>query len=230
MRNNRTGRSTGRPTTKLCCTGCGNEAHPKGVPCPAWGKNCLRCGKSNHFARACPSRKPNRFGRQVRDLESEPDPSTSHPEEESEAPKEVCLYRATGEKPSNATVTLDVNTIPVTLHLDTQADVTVITEKHFESFKETSRLQPTKAVIRSYSGDGPGPALPLLGCFTASLSRNQKSIVEVVYVVKGHGNNALLSQAAENMGLTEYHIEQTTKAPSPVMEVERQEIKNLIVE
>ena len=119
-------------------------------------------------------------------------------------------------------MTVQVNTVPVTLHLDTQADVTVITEKHFESLKGTSRLQPTRAVIRSYSGDGPGPALPLLGCFTASLSRNKKSIVEVVYVVKGQGNTALLSrQAAENMGLVEYHIEQTTKAPSPIREVER---------
>ena len=69
-----------------------------------------------------------------------------------------------------------------------------------------------------------------MGCFTASLSQNQKSIVEVVYVVKGQGNTALLSQAAKNQGLIEYHIEQTTKAPSPVMEVERKEIKTLIAE
>ena len=32
------------------------------------------------------------------------------------------------------------------------------------------------------------------------------------------------------MGLIEYHIEQITKAPSPVMEVERPEIDNLIAE
>ena len=231
MRNNRPESSTGRPTTKLCCTGCGNEAHPKGVICPARGKNCLRCGKSNHFARACSSRKPNRFGSQVRALERHPDPGTNHPDGESEVTEEVYLYRITGDKSSNPTVTVQVNTVPVTLHLDTQADVTVITEKHFESLKGTSRLQPTRAVIRSYSGDGPGPALPLLGCFTASLSRNKKSIVEVVYVVKGQGNTALLSrQAAENMGLVEYHIEQTTKAPSPIREVERPEINNLITE
>ena len=67
-------------------------AHPKGVPCPAWGKNCLRSRKSNHFARACPNRKPNQFGRQVRALEGDPDPSTSHPEEESTATEEVYLY------------------------------------------------------------------------------------------------------------------------------------------
>ena len=37
-------------------------------------------------------------------------------------------------------------------------------------------------------------------------------------------------QAGENMGLIECHIEQTTKAPSPVMEVEQPERKNFIAE
>ena len=179
------------------------------VLCSARGKNCLRCGKSNHFARACSSRKPNRFGSQVRALEGDPHLGTSHPDGQSEVTEEVYLFRITGDRSSNPTVTLQVNTIPVTLHVETQADVTVILQrKILRIFKRTSRLQPTKAVIRSYSGDGPGPALPLLGCFTASLSRNKKSIVEAVYVVKGQGNTALLSrQAAENMGLGEYHIE-----------------------
>jgi len=127
----------------------------------------------------------------VRAVERDPDPGTSHPDGESEVTKEVFQYRITGDKSSNPTVTLQVNTIPVTLHLDTQADVTVITEKHFESLKGTSRLQPTEAVIRSYSVDGQAPALPLLGCFAFSISRNKKSIVEVVYVVKGQGNTAL---------------------------------------
>ena len=48
-----------------------------------------------------------------------------------------------------------------------QADVTVITEKQFESRKGTSRLQPTKVIIRSYSGDGMGPVVQL-GSFSKS--------------------------------------------------------------
>lgn len=94
----------------------------------------------------------------------------------------------------------------------TQADVTVITEKHFESLKGTSRLQPTKAVIRSYSGDGPGPALLLLGCFTKKAKKHHRSCV----CSQRPRNTALLSrQAGESMGLIEYHIEQITKAPFP---------------
>ena len=121
----------------------------------------------------------------MRALERDPDPGTNHPEGESEVTEEVYLYQIMGDKSSNPAVTLQVNKVLVTLHLHMQADVTVITEKHFESLKGTSCLQPTKDLIRSYLRDGPGPALPLLGCFTASLSRNKKSIVEVVYVVKG---------------------------------------------
>ena len=147
MRNNRPDHSSGRPTTKLCCTGCGNEAHSKGTTFPAWGKNCLKCGRGNHFARVCPSRQPNRLGRQV--IERELDSITRQPEEKSETNEEVYLYRVTGEKSSNPTVTLQINKVPLTLDLDTQADVTVITEKHSERFKGTSSLQRTKAIIRS---------------------------------------------------------------------------------
>jgi len=143
------------------------------------GKNCLRCGRSNTFDRMCPSRKSNRFGKQVRTLEIALEPNESNPEEDSEAVEEVYLYQVTRGKSRNPTVTLQVNTVLVTLHLDTQADVTFITRNHFESLKGTNRLQLTKAVTRSYSGDGSGLALPL--------SRNEMSVEEVVYVVRCKG-------------------------------------------
>lgn len=87
------------------------------------------------------------------------------------------------------------------MSLDTQTDVTVITEKHFKRLKGTShrQLHVTKEVIRVYLGYDPGLALALVGCFTAT--SNQKSIKEVVRVVQGQGDIALLScQVAENMG------------------------------
>ena len=58
--------------------------------------------------------------------------------------------------------------------------------------------------IRSYSGEGKDPLLPMLGKFTATLTRGEKEIVEPVYVVKGQGDTALLSRgAAERMGLVQ---------------------------
>ena len=78
MINNKPKNSTGRPATKFGCTGCGNQAHPLGGP--ARGKYFLRCGKSNHFARVQPSRKPNHTVVQVRALRVGLDPRKSHQE------------------------------------------------------------------------------------------------------------------------------------------------------
>ena len=56
------------------------------------------------------------------------------------------------------------------------------------------------------------PLLPVLGKFTATLSREENEIAEPVYVVKGQGDTALLSSgAAERMGLVEYHLDLTSK-------------------
>ena len=107
---------------------------------------------------------------------------------------------------------------PSVLHLETQADVTVVTEKHYGKLRVNCPLQQTSVSIRSYSGEGKGPVLPVLGKFTATLARGEKEISEPVYVVKGLGDTALLSRgAAERMGLVEYHLDLTTSTPLPVM-------------
>ena len=93
----------------------------------------------------------------------------------------------------NPTLTLKINGIPFRLPLDTQADVTVITEKHYGKLQDTCTLHPTGVAIRSYSGEGKGPVLPLLGKFAATLTRGEKEVAEPVYVVKGQGDTALLS-------------------------------------
>ena len=36
-----------------CCF-CGRRHESKREACPAWGKQCVKCGKENHFARKCP--------------------------------------------------------------------------------------------------------------------------------------------------------------------------------
>ena len=36
------------------CRFCGRRHESKREACPAWGKQCVKCGKENHFARKCP--------------------------------------------------------------------------------------------------------------------------------------------------------------------------------
>ena len=87
------------------------------------------------------------------------------------------------------------------------------TVKAFEIASEGRQMMKSgEEVNRSYSEEGKGPLLPVLGKFTATLSREENEIAEPVYVVKGQGDTALLSSgAAERMGLVEYHLDLTSK-------------------
>ena len=91
-------------------------------------------------------------------------------------------------------VALCINGIPISLHLDTQADVTVVIKRDYGKLQAKCILQPTSAAIRSYSGEGKGSPPPLLGKFAATLTREQKEIAEPVYVAKSRGDTALLSR------------------------------------
>lgn len=79
-------------------------------------------------------------------------------------------------------------------------------------------LQPPQVAIRTYSGKGRGPTLPLLGKFAATLVRIGKEITETVYMFKGRVVTALLSRlAAERMGLVEHHLDMTLCTPLQIL-------------
>lgn len=50
--------SEGQPSSanqlRYTCRFCGRRHESKHEACPAWGKQCVKCGKGNHFARKCP--------------------------------------------------------------------------------------------------------------------------------------------------------------------------------
>ena len=185
---------------------------------------------------ACVTRQATKASNEGRDkqansVEREQEPNTYCVSQEEESLEEVYLYQLKEGNSQNPTVTLNINGIPFSLHLDTQADVTVITEKHYGKLQATCTLQPTGVAIRSYSREGKGPVLQLLGKFAATLTRREKEIAEPVYVIKGQGDTALLScQAAERMGLVECHLDLTLSTPSPVMGESRQSTVDLIEE
>ena len=89
------------------CSKCRNEAQANRDPCPATGRRCLKCGRPNHFCRMCKGATNNR-GRS----------------QEEEFLEDVYLYQLPEGKSQNPTVAIHVDSIPISLHLDTQTDVT----------------------------------------------------------------------------------------------------------
>ena len=202
----------------LSCTKCGNEAHVNKNTCPATGRRCLKHGRLNHFACVYKGAANNRKDKRANAVECEQQTNTHSVSQGENFLEDVYLYQLKEGKSQNPTVAVHINGIPISLHLDTQADITVVTEKHYGKLKANCPLQATSIAIRSYSGEGTGPLLPVLGKFTATLTQGEKEITEPVYVVKGQGDTAPLSRgAAEWMGLVEYHLDLTSSTPLPVM-------------
>ena len=158
------------------CTKCGNEAHANKNTCPATGRRCLKCGRLNHFARMCKGAANDRKDKRANAVECEQQTNTHGVSQEEEFLEDVYLYQLKEGKSQNPIVAAHINGTPISLHLDTQADVTVVTEKHYGKLRATSPLQQTSVTIRSYSGEGQGLVLPLLGKFTATLARGEKEV------------------------------------------------------
>ena len=60
---------------RVTCAGCGSSQHgafDRASKCPAWGKTCVACGRTNHFARVCRSSYTQQSQAGVRSLDSLP--------------------------------------------------------------------------------------------------------------------------------------------------------------
>ena len=213
------------------CTKCWNEAHVNKNTCRATGRRCLKCGRLNHFACVCKGAANDRKDKRANAVECEQQTNTHSVSQEENFLEDVYLYQLKKGKSQNPTVAVHINDIVISLNLDTQADVMVVTEKHYGKLKANYPLQETSITIRSYSGEGKGLLLPVLGKFTATVTRGEKEIAEPMYVVKGQGDIVPLSRgAAERMGLVEYQLDLISSTPLPVMGETRQETVDLVEE
>ena len=110
------------------CTKCGNEAHLNKNTCPATGRRCLKCGRMNHFACVCKGAANDRKDKRANAVESEQQTKADSVSQEENLLEDVYLYQLKEGNSQNPTVAVHINGILISLHLDMQADVTVVTE------------------------------------------------------------------------------------------------------
>ena len=94
-------------------------------------------------------------------------------------------------------VTLQLNGQPVTLKLDTGADVTVIQMGVLRRQRETKTLYPARKRLHSPNNQ----ELPVRGCLRATLAYRNATVVEEVYVVSGLHTPLLGRPEIESLGL-----------------------------
>ncbi|PFX13584.1 Retrovirus-related Pol polyprotein [Stylophora pistillata] len=169
--------------------------------CPAWGKKCTTCGKLNHFAKCCRSkRKVNESI--VKTVRQEVQSDSSDAES-------LCGIEEVGAVESN-TKPKPVRSIKIENHvvkglIDTGASVNVMDECTFQQLLANKiKLEESTSVLRSYqTNENPSRPLTVMGKFDAVVESNTRIIPATFHVFKGNTNMEPLIgfQTAESLGL-----------------------------
>ena len=118
------------------CRACGSKHLAKRDACPAWGKECRECGKKNHFAKQCRSKKRPK---QVYDLETTSDP---------DQPFTIDSLDSLISK-NELHVTLSINGKNLEMKIDTGAKCNVISLDTYNSLRDQNKIDksnPSKLI------------------------------------------------------------------------------------
>ena len=150
------------------CTRCGQPAHAKKVTCPAKDQVCRRCNKKGHFKKMC------RTKHCIRDIEEA--------ERQDEFLGGIHVDSADANTATSPWVTqININDRVVNFKIDTGADVTVISDKEYDSVKD-GPLSPANKALNGPSQE----TLEVCGQFTAELQHTatRAKAKQEIYVVK----------------------------------------------
>ena len=190
-----TGQSEGERKECFNCGGLWPHSNGR-KSCPAWGIECRKCGKKNHYAKKCKSTT------KVRKIDN-----LSGSESEDE-------YRVSAVQQKTArghTITVKVDEIPLQVQIDSGADVNIVDEDSFDKLKGQVTLSRSRAKLFAYNSTTP---LPLLGKFTAVVSTKKRFEVADFYVVKGSRSSGCLLGSSTAVSLGILHIVNRVKTKS----------------
>lgn len=143
-----------RVTNQKSCTRCGTQHPPR--QCPAYGKQCNKCNKDNHYARCC--KNPAQKGK-VDAVDDEVE--------------EFYVDAVNDEKEEKDWITtLKVNDIHLQFKLDTGANVNVMSETDFMKIRPRPKIHRANMKVTAYAG--------------ADIPKKGKCIVNVTHKDKVH--------------------------------------------
>ncbi|XP_039870493.1 uncharacterized protein LOC120723214 [Simochromis diagramma] len=163
------------------CKRCGTKHALR--QCPAYGKQCKNCGKMNHFARMCRSRKVHTVADEATDQQ---------------ASLFIGAVNAkTQTRTDEWTVEIKVGHKPVKFKLDTGAQANVVPYSLLQRIGNKQMLRPTNVRLSTYTGD----KIAVKGKCTWAVKYKKKSFALEFIVVKSETKPILGIQTCEEMGL-----------------------------
>jgi len=150
------------------CTRCGKGSHNK-QQCPAREAECFKCHKKGHFRSQCRSKEVGSVS-----TEDQDDLETAY------------LDTITDDGQKMWTVLVAVGEHTFSFKVDTGAEVSVISDTSFRMLQGVTLQRPSKKLC------GPnGTHLNVIGQFSHTMTYNNQSAEQLVFVVKGLTRNLL---------------------------------------
>ena len=185
------------------CHQCGGP-FPHDKVCPAKGKDCLKCGKKNHFANKCRSK-----GNRQQVQQNKGRKPILHPldhDTPSQHSDEDYLYGIHHEHTKSPQINVKVCGHSFKMVVDTGATINVIDQETFAKMGNV-KLQSTQTKAFAYDCTKP---VQFSGKFNAAIETKKRFTVATLYVVKGSNNsgNLMSLSTAKDLGLISLHINQ----------------------
>ena len=138
-------RDSYQPETITDCKFC-TYNHVRGK-CPAYNKQCKRCGKLNHFAKACPSKRINNIEENYSANEMSSDDNND------EDIDTLYIGAIENEDKTNIwTTILNLNDTEIELKLDTGAETNVLPMFIYKTLTKKAKLHKTTTKLKAYNG------------------------------------------------------------------------------
>ena len=170
-----------QPPTGTVCSRCGKSPAHDRQRCPARDATCHKCGKRGHYQRVCKSAKVGVVQKDETNLHDTDDAFLGTVGDESEEPW---------------TVNALLNETLIEFHIDTGAEVTVISELTFKKLRGVVLL-PSLRTLRGPSRE----TLPAKGQFRGRIRIGDREVEEDIYVVEGLCRSLLGLPAIESLKL-----------------------------
>ena len=189
------------PGPKSKCRSCGGVFPHREKPCPAKGKTCHKCNKSNHFAKFCFSQ-PQVNTNKGKDGKNNVRPIQTEETSESEQSEYSYAVKSNKAKRPITYVTVQEHKFPIMI--DTGSTINIIDKVTFEKMKP---IQLKRTSVKAYPYNSTEP-VKMQGKFETVIETKKRLATAQFYVTDHNGGCLLSGITAQDLGLITLHVNQ----------------------
>ena len=194
-----------RKTSTSKCRNCDRSYPHRGgrTSCPAYGKQCRKCGKMNHFQAVCRSEptRPN-IGKSKR-TPGEQHRVVRNVNEDSESDEHdlfnITVHSLKQDNTKHTLFDVEINGTKMSVMADSGSSINILDEHDYQRIQPRPVLKSTHVDIFAYNSKS---RLPVIGNFVAEImtTRGVKA-KEDIYVVKGSSGSLLSWSTSQKLRL-----------------------------